>query len=130
MHELGERVAVVHGHELAPERVVRRVEREREPHRLLDLVDEAAQARKPAHRRNRRPAVGDAEVREAPRGREDGVQVEHRLAHAHEDGVVHVVRPPEVECLVEDLRGRQVAAEAHLARRAEGASQRTARLRG
>ena len=40
------------------------------------------------------------------------------------------LEPAEVEHLVEDLRGAQVAAEAHRAGRAEGARERAARLRG
>ena len=43
------------------------------------------------------------------------VEVEDRLAHPHEDEVVHRLDPPEVQHLVEDLRGAQVAAEPHRA---------------
>ena len=50
-----------------------------------------------------------AEVREALRRRDDLVEVQHRLAHAHEDGVVDRLDAPEVKCLVEDLPGREVA---------------------
>ena len=42
---VGERVAVVDRHQRAAERVLGRVQREREADRLLDLVDEAPQAR-------------------------------------------------------------------------------------
>ena len=126
MHDLGERVAVVHRHELAAEGVVRCVEREREPDRLLDLVREPPEPRQPADRRDRRTAVGDAELRESARGCDDGVQVQHRLAHAHEDAVVERLDSPEVKRLVEHLRRGQVAREAHLSRRAERAGERAA----
>ena len=65
--DLLERIAVVHRHQLAAQRVVRRVQRQREADRLLDLVDEAAQARQPADGRDRRAPVRDADVRQAPR---------------------------------------------------------------
>ena len=42
---------------------------------------------------------------EAPRGGEHVVDVQERLAHAHEHAVVHLLEPPEMERLVEDLRG-------------------------
>ena len=52
-----ERVAVVHRHQPRAERRVGGVEREREPDRLLDLVDEAASARA-ASRRSRSSCGG------------------------------------------------------------------------
>ena len=55
----------------------------------------------------------DAEVRQAPRGLEHRVEVQHRLAHAHEDEVVDRLDAAEVERLVEDLARGQVAAELH-----------------
>ena len=55
--------------------------------------------------------MGDAEVGQALGGGEHVVEVHHRLAHAHEDDVVDVLDPAEVERLVEDLRGGQVAPE-------------------
>ena len=58
-----------------------------------------------------------------------GVEVQHRLAHAHEDEVVDRLDPPEVKRLVEDLARAQVAAEPHLAGRAERARERAAGLR-
>ena len=63
-------------------------------------------------------------------GGEDGVDVHRRLPHAHEDDVVDRLQAAEVERLVEDLVGAQVAAELHLAGGAEGAGQRAAGLRG
>ena len=54
---LVERIAVVDRHQLAAERVGRRVQREREPDRLVDLVDEAARARA-ASRRSRPSCAG------------------------------------------------------------------------
>ena len=51
-----------------------------------------------------------------------------RLAHAHEHGVVHRLDAAEVERLVEDLGGGEVAAELHRAGGAEGAGERAARL--
>ena len=44
-------------------------------------------------------------------GAEHGVEVHHRLAHAHEHAVVDGLDAAEVQRLVEDLRGGQVAAE-------------------
>ena len=70
------------------------------------------------------PSVG-----QPSRRREHLVEVEHRLAHAHEHGVVDGLDAPEVQRLVEDLRGGQVAPERHLPGRAERARQRTAGLR-
>ena len=58
------------------------------------------------------------------------VEVHHRLAHPHEHQVVDRLDAAEVQDLVEDLRGGQVAAELHRAGRAERARQRAARLRG
>ena len=87
------------------------MEREREPDRLVDLVDEPAQPGHPADRRDRRAPVGDPEVGKAARRREHLVDVEERLAHPHVHGVVHRLPPPEVQRLVEDLRGGQVATE-------------------
>ena len=58
------------------------------------------------------------------------VDVHQRLAHAHEHEVVDRLDAAEVQHLVEDLRGGQVAAEAHRPGRAERAGQRAARLRG
>ena len=63
-------------------------------------------------------------------GGEHVVDVHRRLPHAHEDDVVDRFDAAEVERLVEDLVGGEVAAELHLAGRAEGAGQRAARLRG
>ncbi len=125
---LCERVAVVDGHEAAPQRRRGRVEREREADRLLDLVDEPAEPRQPADGGDRRAAVSDAEVRQAASGGEHRVEVQHRLAHPHEDEVVDRLDPAEVERLVEDLARRQVPAEPHLPGGAEVAGERTARL--
>ena len=58
------------------------------------------------------------------------VEVHQRLAHAHEDEVVDRLDAAEVQDLVEDLVGGQVAAELHRARGAEGAGQRAAGLAG
>jgi hypothetical protein len=106
------------------------VEREGEPNRLLDLVDEATETGEPADRRDRGAAVCDPEVRETTCRGEDGVEVQHRLAHPHEDAVVDRLRAPEVEGLVEDFGARQVAAKGHLAGRAERPGERATRLRG
>ena len=62
--------------------------------------------------------------------REHAVEVHHRLAHAHEHEVVDRLDAAEVQHLVEDLRGGQVAAELHRPGGAERAGQRAARLRG
>jgi hypothetical protein len=106
------------------------VQRDGEADRLGDLVHEAAQAREPADRRDRRPPVGDPDLGQSARGGEHVVEVQHRLAHAHEDRVVHGPEPAEVQRLVEDLPRRQVPAEAHGASGAEAAGQRAAGLRG
>ena len=71
----------------------------------------------------------DPDLGQPARCLEDGVDVQERLAHSHEDAVVDGLEPPEVERLVEDLGRGQVAAEPHLPRRAEGARERAARLR-
>ena len=71
----------------------------------------------------------DAEIREPAGGVQHGVEVEHRLAHPHEHAVVDRLDPAEVERLIEDLRGSQVAPETHLPGRAERARQGAARLR-
>ena len=126
---VGERVAVVDGHELRAQRRVGGVQREREADRHVGLR-EAVDAGDPADRRDRGAAVRDADVGQPPAGGEHVVEVHHRLAHAHEDGVVDGLDAAEVQRLVEDLRRRQVAAELHRARRAERAGQRAARLRG
>ena len=102
--DVSERVAVVHRHQLGAQARIGGVEREREPDRLLDLVDEARQAGHPADGGDRRPPVRDPEVGQPPRRREHVVVVEERLAHAHEDEVVDRLDAPEVERLVEDLR--------------------------
>ena len=128
--DVRDRVPLVHRHDPRPQLVVRSVQREREPDRLVHLVDEPSQSRQPADRRDRRSPVRDAEIGQPPRRREHLVEVEHRLAHPHEHGMVDLREPPKVERLVEDLRRRQVAPERHRARRAERARQRAARLRG
>ena len=46
-----------------------------------------------------------ADLGQAARGFEHGVEVHHRLAHAHEDEVVDRLDPAEVQRLVEDLAG-------------------------
>ncbi len=84
----------------------------------------------PADRGDRRAAVGDAELGQPLAGGEDRVEVHRRLPHAHEDDVVDRFAAAEVQRLVEDLIGAEVAAELHLAGGAEGAGQRAARLRG
>ena len=61
-------------------------------------------------------AGGDAELGQPLAGAEHGVEVHQRLAHAHEDRVVDGLLAAEVQRLVEDLRGGEVAAEAHRAR--------------
>ena len=72
----------------------------------------------------------DADVGQPPRGGEHVVEVHQRLAHAHEHEVVDRLDAAEVQDLVEDLRGGQVAAEPHRPGRAERARQRAAGLRG
>ena len=114
-----QRVAVVDRHQLAPGPRVGGVQREGEPDRLRDLLDEALEAGDPADRRDGRAPMRDADLGELPRGVEHRVDVHERLAHPHEHEMVHRLGPPEVEDLVEDLRGGQVAPERHAAGSAE-----------
>ena len=67
----------------------------------------------PADRRDRGAPVRDAELRQPLARGEHLVEVQHRLAHAHEHAVVDRLDAAEVKRLVEDLRGAQVAREAH-----------------
>ncbi len=122
--DAGQGIAVVDRHDLGTQPGVGRVDRECEPDRLLDLVDEAGQARHPADGRDRRTAVRDPDLRQPSRGGEHLVVVQERLAHAHEDEMVDRLDPAEVEHLVEDLGRAQVAAEAHRTGGAEGARER------
>ena len=128
--DVRERVAVVDRHDPRPQLVGRR---------------RAARARAGSARRpRRRSAAGPGSqptveivVRRCVMPRsgsrrargEHLVEVQHRLAHAHEDGMVDRLEPPEVERLVEDLRRGQIAPERHRAGRAERARERAARLR-
>jgi len=73
-------------------------------------------------------AVGDAEIGQPLARSEHRIEVQQRLAHAHEDAVVDRLGPPEVKRLVHDLRCAEVAGEAHRAGCAERARQGTARL--
>jgi hypothetical protein len=72
----------------------------------------------------------DAEVRQAPRGREHALEVQERLAHPHVHAVVDLFDTPEVQRLVQDLGRGEVAAEAHASGGAERARERAARLSG
>ena len=127
--DVGERVAVVDRHQLRAKGVVGRVQREREADRHLGLP---SAARSPAPSRPSRSSVrrwvmpmsGSRSQASSTASR-----VHHRLAHAHEDEVVDRLGAAEVEHLVEDLGGGQIAPEPHLAGRAERAGQRAARLR-
>ena len=110
VEHVGERVAVVDRHQLGAQRRVGGVQRERQPHRRA-LARQPLDPRDPADRRDRRVRGGDAEVGQPLAGGEHGVEVHHRLAHAHEDGVVDRLDAAEVKRLVEDLRGGQVAPE-------------------
>ena len=127
LDHLAQREALVDRHQLGAQRFVGGMQREGEPQRQLRL-GEPFDARDPADRRDGRAAVGDADLRQPLAGAEDGVEVEHRLTHAHEDAVVDRFDTAEVQRLVEDLRGAQVATEAHLSGRTEPAGQRAARL--
>ena len=122
-------IAVVDRHDPRAQLVVRRVQRERQPDRLVDLVDEPPQAGKPPDAGDRRPPVRDPDVGQPPRSCEHLVEVQHRLAHPHEDRVVDRLETAEVERLVEDLGRGQIPPERHLAGCAERARQRAAGLR-
>ncbi len=106
------------------------MEREREPNRRLDIVDEPRQPGHPAHGGDRRAPGRDAEVGQARGCREDVVEVEHRLAHAHEDRVRDWLESTKVERLVEDLGRGEIPAKAHSPGRAERARERAAGLGG
>ena len=136
LHQLGNRIALVDGHQLGAQHVVGRVQRDRELH-LHRLLDQCIDARQPPGRRDRdrarakTEAVGVVgEVAEA----EHVVEVLQRLAHAHHHDVADARialacgagRPQE---LLVDLALRERAAEAHRARRAKRALERAARLR-
>ena len=129
LDHVGEREALVDGHQLRAQRVVGRVQRQRQAQRHV-LLGEPFDPGDPADRGDRGAAVGDPDVGQALAGGKHVVEVEHRLAHAHEHAVV--IAPVRRKCkrLVDDLRRRQVAREPHAPGRAEGARQRTARLRG
>jgi len=103
------------------------MDREREPHRR-PLLRHAIDPGDPADRRDADVRVRESQIGEALARRQHVVEVHERLAHAHEDGVVDRLLPAEMERLVEDLRGGQVAAEAHRAGCAERAGQRAAGL--
>jgi hypothetical protein len=124
---VGQRVALVDRHQLRAQRVVGGVQRQRQPHRRA-LARHPVDAGNPAHRRDRRVGGGHAQLGQALAGAEHVVEVHERLAHPHEDGVVDRIGTAEVERLVEDLGGRQVAPELHPPGRAERARQRAARL--
>ena len=81
------------------------MEAEREADRR-GVLGQAVDPRQPADGRDRRAAVGDAEVGQPARGGEHVVEVHHRLAHAHEHRVVDVLDAAEVQRLVEDLARR------------------------
>ena len=100
---VGERVAVVHRHQLrAQGRSSRRAARAQRD-RLVDLVDEPVEAGEPADGRDRRAAMGDPDVGQPPCGLDHVVEVDERLAHPHEDALVDLLEPSEVQRLVEDL---------------------------
>ena len=85
---VGERIPGVDRHQLAAQLVRGRMKREGEPNRFFDLVDETAQARQPTDRGDRGAAPRDPDIGQAARRFEYGVEVEHGLAHAHEDRVI------------------------------------------
>ncbi len=127
--DLRQGVAVVDRHQPRAQLVVRRVQGEGEAERHL-AAGKAIDSRDPADGGDRGAPVADAEVGQQSAGREHGVEVHRRLPHAHEDDVVDRLDAAEVQRLVEDLVGAQVAAELHLAGGAEAAGQRAAGLRG
>jgi hypothetical protein len=134
------------------QRFVGGVQRQRQAQRQLALR-QPFDAGYPADGRDRGAPVGDPEVGQARAGGEHVLDVQHRLAHAHEHAVadrrrVRASRPAivravaqalavalgffhahEVQRLLEYLRGAEVAREAHLPRGAEGARQGAAGLR-
>ena len=90
VQHVGQRVAVVDRHQLAAQRLVGRVQRQRQADRRPVALGQALDAGDPADRRDGRDDGGDADVRQPLAGAEHVVQVHQRLAHAHEHQVVDV----------------------------------------
>ncbi len=126
-----------HGQQLGPGLIVGRVERNRQVH-VEPGGRERANSRHDPHRGNcdLTPAQGAQFVpgHAIDRG-EHVVQVEHRLAHAHENDRLQTAAgsqslAPERKELAHDFTGAEVAFKSRLGRRAEIAAHRAADLRG
>ena len=124
-----------HRQQIGARGIVRRVQRDREMHAEVCFT-QFMNARHDADGRN-----GDLSPTEGPElwisdaldGREDVFQIQHRLAHAHEDdGAQRAARcgglAAQMTKLLDDFAGGEVALEARLRRRAEIAAHRTAHL--
>ena len=134
-HDLGHRPAPVERHEQVAQRIAGRVEADGE----RPLGPQPRQALDPGHdaRGGDREVAGAQPealgIRERGDRREHRIQVEQRLAHAHEHDVREVASvarqpPPRVARLVDDLGDLEVALEAELTRGAERAADRAAGL--
>jgi hypothetical protein len=134
-HEALDRIPARDGHQLLALLVGRRVQREGEPERER-LLREPLDPRHPAGRRDRDVASTKVEavgIVHRPAGLEHVVVVQEGLAHPHHHHVpdrrIPLAQDPrQGQELLHDLPGAQAAAEAHLARRAESAGERTAGL--
>ena len=95
---------VVDRHDLGPQSVVGRMERQRQAD-LSALLSETTNSRDPANGANCGVAGGYSKVGQAFTGLKNVVKIHHRFAHAHEDAVVDVLDAPQVESLIQDLVG-------------------------
>ena len=127
---VGDRVAPVERHELAAQRVVGCVQRDRERDRQRELL-EAPHPGNDADGRHGEVAGRDPDVVVEARARvEHGIDVGERFAHAHEHDVGDALRRCVLRAqhLLDDLAGTEMAFEAGLAGRAERAAHRATGL--
>jgi hypothetical protein len=87
-----EREALVDGHQLRAQCFFGGVHGDREPQRPV-VLGEPFDAWDPADRGDGRSPLRHAEVGQALAGGEHRIEVEHRLAHAHEHAVRELVVP-------------------------------------
>ena len=134
-HDLGHRPAPVEGHEHVAQRVAGRVDADRE-RELRPERGQPADAGHHARRRHRdvpRAEVQPARVVQRGHGLEHAIEVEQRLAHAHEHDVrepraVLAPQPPDrAPDLVEDLGRRRGRARSRARRSRRTGSRRRSR---
>ena len=131
-----DRKTTIQRHQLIAHLIGRSMQRDREPHRQRPT--ELRHARNDARRGDGDPARGEPHpsgIRQDSDRADHVVEVEQRFSHAHKDHVRDLLararqnlRP--VENLVYDLARAQVAAQPQSPRRAKGAVQAAAHLRG